>query len=255
MIDDAPRLRPARRRRSELAEVDLDRARGTTCSRTSPPSSLRRRRSRVGDLPTVLGRPRPSCARCCRTCSANAAEVHRSGERPRRGRTARRLVQRAWRIEVADNGRACPEAHARAGLRAAGAASTSPIDGHGHRAGHLPADRRRPRRHGSGSTDAPAEAARSCWFELPGREPARDGDARQSRCDLPGRSSIRCSATLAQLLGVGVDLDLVDHRAGDQRLQRPHEVRQVDPVHRRAVADGLVEEDDLLVRVGGRRAA
>ena len=43
--------------------------------------------------------------------------------------------------------------------------------------------------------------------------------------------------------------------AGDEVLQRPHEVGQVDPVHRRAVADRLVEEDDVLVRVGVRRAA
>ena len=43
-------------------------------------------------------------------------------------------------------------------------------------------------------------------------------------------------------------------RPCDQRLQRPDQVRQVDAVHRRAVADGLVQEDDLLVR-GARRPA
>ena len=41
-------------------------------------------------------------------------------------------------------------------------------------------------------------------------------------------------------------------RAGDEGLQRPHQVRQVDAVHRRAVADRLVEEDDLLVGVRER---
>ena len=57
------------------------------------------------------------------------------------------------------------------------------------------------------------------------------------------------------MLGVGVDLDAVDHVAGDQALQRPHEVREVDPVHRRAVADGLVEEDDRACPGARRRAA
>ena len=51
-------------------------------------------------------------------------------------------------------------------------------------------------------------------------------------------------------LGVGVDGDPVDHGAGDQALEGPDEVREVDAVHRRAVADVAVEEDDRLVGVG-----
>ncbi len=54
---------------------------------------------------------------------------------------------------------------------------------------------------------------------------------------------------LGPVLGVGVDLDHVDRRAVGEALQRPDEVREVDPVHRRAVADGLVQEHDPLVRV------
>ena len=56
---------------------------------------------------------------------------------------------------------------------------------------------------------------------------------------------------LRPLLGLLVDLDLVDHQAVDERLHRPDEVGEVDAVHRRAVADGLVEEDDPLVGVLG----
>ena len=46
---------------------------------------------------------------------------------------------------------------------------------------------------------------------------------------------------------VGVDADRVDDAAVDEGLERPDEVRQVDPVHRRAVADVLLEERDALV--------
>src|SRR5690606_41850919 len=47
--------------------------------------------------------------------------------------------------------------------------------------------------------------------------------------------------------------DLVHRAAGDQLLQRPHQVRQIDPVHRGAVAHGTVQEHDLLVGVGVRQ--
>ena len=46
---------------------------------------------------------------------------------------------------------------------------------------------------------------------------------------------------------VGVDLDPVDHSVGDQVLHRPDQMRKVDPVHGRAEADRLVEEDHGLV--------
>ena len=67
---------------------------------------------------------------------------------------------------------------------------------------------------------------------------------------LPGRASIRSSAILAQCSVSSSTSIWLTTTAVDQRLHRPDEVRQVDAVHRRAVADGLVEEDDPLVRVG-----
>ena len=51
-----------------------------------------------------------------------------------------------------------------------------------------------------------------------------------------------------------IDHDLVHDVALRQVLQRPHQVRQVDPVHRRAVADVLLEEGDLLLGVGLRQS-
>src|SRR6478735_1773343 len=45
-----------------------------------------------------------------------------------------------------------------------------------------------------------------------------------------------------------VDADRVDDPAFDERLEGPHEVREVDAVHRRAVADVLLQEGDPLVR-------
>src|SRR6478672_5217448 len=44
-----------------------------------------------------------------------------------------------------------------------------------------------------------------------------------------------------------VDADRVDDAPLDERLERPHQVRQVDPVHRRAVADVLLQEGDPLL--------
>ncbi len=64
-----------------------------------------------------------------------------------------------------------------------------------------------------------------------------------------GRSSIRCSATLAQRSVSGSTSIRFTTVPGDQVLHRPHEVRQVDAVHRRAVADGLVQERDVLLGV------
>ena len=78
-------------------------------------------------------------------------------------------------------------------------------------------------------------------------DPGRPAD--QSRWLLPGRSSIRWRATLAQCSVSGSTSITVDDGAVDEDLHRPHEVGEVDPVHRRAVADGLVEEHDPLVGV------
>ena len=52
-----------------------------------------------------------------------------------------------------------------------------------------------------------------------------------------------------------VDRDLVHDTAGDELLERPHEMWQIDPVHRRAVTDRTVEEHDLLVRMRTRETA
>ena len=49
------------------------------------------------------------------------------------------------------------------------------------------------------------------------------------------------------MLSLWIDGDLVDHMALGQVLQRPDQVRQVDPVHRGAVADMLLQKDDFLV--------
>ena len=46
---------------------------------------------------------------------------------------------------------------------------------------------------------------------------------------------------------VGVNTDRVDDPTLDERLQRPDQVGQVDAVHRRAVADILLQEADLLL--------
>ena len=62
-------------------------------------------------------------------------------------------------------------------------------------------------------------------------------------------SSIRWSATRAQLGGLGIDDDLVHQLAPDERLEAPGQVRRVDAEHRRARAHERVERDDRLVRV------
>ena len=84
--------------------------------------------------------------------------------------------------------------------------------------------------------------------------PERTGQSGEfeSRVRAAGQVEHPLERDLGPVLGLGVDLDHVDDLAVDEGLQRPHEVRQVDPVHRRAVADGLVEEHDLLLRVGVR---
>src|SRR5262249_16959801 len=51
----------------------------------------------------------------------------------------------------------------------------------------------------------------------------------------------------------GVDRDLVGNATGDQLLQRPDQVRQVDTVHGRAVTHRTVEEGDVLVRMRVRQ--
>ncbi len=51
-----------------------------------------------------------------------------------------------------------------------------------------------------------------------------------------------------------VDPDRVDHSPLDERLQCPHQVRQVDAVHRRAVADVLLQEGDRLLGEHRRQA-
>ncbi len=99
---------------------------------------------------------------------------------------------------------------------------------------------RRPRR-GAPDREGPAALAGGlgrAWAVSP-----------QSRCDLPGRSSIRWSATRACCSVSGSTWIWLTTTPADQGLHRPDEVRQVDPVHRRAVADGPVEERDVLVRV------
>jgi hypothetical protein len=49
------------------------------------------------------------------------------------------------------------------------------------------------------------------------------------------------------VLSLGINGDLIDDMPLGEVLQRPDQVRQVDPVHRGAVADVLLEEDDFLV--------
>ena len=49
------------------------------------------------------------------------------------------------------------------------------------------------------------------------------------------------------VLSLWIDGDLVDHVALGQVLQRPDQVRQVDPVHRGAVADMLLQKDHFLL--------
>ncbi len=70
-----------------------------------------------------------------------------------------------------------------------------------------------------------------------------------------GSASIRLQGQLRELLGLPVDLDPVHQPSVGEGLQRPDQVRQVDPVHRRAEADRLVEEDDLLSPSGANRFA
>ena len=53
-----------------------------------------------------------------------------------------------------------------------------------------------------------------------------------------GSASIRSSASRGLSGHARLDGDLVDHLAAHQRLQGAHQVRQVDPVHGGAVADG-----------------
>ena len=62
-------------------------------------------------------------------------------------------------------------------------------------------------------------------------------------------ASIRSRARRAFAATVGSTVIRLTTCAGDQRLERPHQVRQVDAVHRRAVADRLLEERDRLVGV------
>ena len=60
-------------------------------------------------------------------------------------------------------------------------------------------------------------------------------------------SSIRSSASLAQLRRLGGDLDPIDRRSPAQVLETPGQVRQVDPEHGRAHADHRREEVDAFV--------
>ena len=90
-------------------------------------------------------------------------------------------------------------------------------------------------------------AAPIVWFELPASTSVAVRLARAGRASAAARPAPSCSVSR-------VDLDLVDDVAGDERLHRPHEVGQVDPVHRRAVADVAVEERRCSCP-GGRRPA
>ena len=85
----------------------------------------------------------------------------------------------------------------------------------------------------------------------------RVGAGGQSRAVSPGGLAGQGEHLVQRHLGpvghLGVDRDDVGNPAVDERLQRPDQVGQVDPVHRGAVADVLLEEDDRC-RGTGRRA-
>ena len=79
---------------------------------------------------------------------------------------------------------------------------------------------------------------------------ARSRGRRQSRWDLPGRSSIRCSATSASASVSGSTVIWLTTWPATRFSSAQTRCGQVDAVHRRAVADVAVEEDDRLVGVG-----
>ena len=73
---------------------------------------------------------------------------------------------------------------------------------------------------------------------MPGSESVSDG--------LAGESEHLVEGNPGPSRDVGVHADLVDDPAGHQGLQGPHQVREIDAVHGRAVADVLLQEGDLL---------
>ena len=77
----------------------------------------------------------------------------------------------------------------------------------------------------------------------------------QSLLVSPGSASIWSSATRAQRATSGSTVIWLTTRPCDQRLQRPDQVRQVDPVHRRAVADVLLQEARSAAREHARPGA
>ena len=214
-----PRARPRRPRSRRPSDADR--------LRRGPDDESRRRRVRlhlahrahrparhgalVTDLHAVNSawRPRASARRCCARWSRSPTRGPSAGVRrlPLQARHLLPLLRR-------------PGPASRDTLRSASCATRVGAD--------LPSRR---------TTGAPA-GCRSV-----GGAPRAPTVARQSRWERrPGRSSIRCSATCAQCAVSGRPRSTLTTLAGGQRLQRPDEVRQVDPVHRRAVADGLVEE-------------
>src|SRR2546421_7677559 len=96
---------------------------------------------------------------------------------------------------------------------------------------------------------------KSCWDgrDSPGEHNHKTPPARYSRDEnyVPLRQGQHLvKSDPGEMRGNRGNGDPVGYPPGDQFLQRPDQVGQVDPVHRRAIADRPVEEADLLVRVG-----
>ena len=106
------------------------------------------------------------------------------------------------------------------------------------------------------SEPASGSASASAIGGLSSRRGQLHGDKDTGRVEASGygSASMRSRASRAFAATVASTHDPVDDLRRRERLQRAHEVRQVDAVHRRAVADGLLQEHDLLVGDGGRRA-
>ena len=204
MIDDAARLRPAGRHASSWRAVDLDR---------SWPRTWRRTSRRAGRRAVTVGTT-------CRRCTGDRGPAARGRPEPRRQRrqvppAGARRADRGVRAAgaAAGGGSRSPTTAAasrrapRAGLRAAGAASTSPSPGNGIGlatcrrivAAHGGADRASRPAPGGGTTSGSSCRSASA---LVGASVAV-GLARQVEHPL--------QRDLGPVLGLGVDLDPVDH--------------------------------------------